>query len=316
MTQFKRILVVVDPTTSEQPAMTRAAWLARKTGASIELFICDYDQYLSGERFFDSQSMEKARENLIDSHRKRLHKLAQGIAADGISVFVDASWDHPLHDGIVRKVMRSKPDIVFKDTHYHAAIRRSIFSNTDWNLIRDCPAPLLLVKPEGFEEPLSIIAAVDPVHERDKPAELDHRILDTARTLAEQLGGDLHVLHGFDPSPAYAVSADSMAFPISAPIKEMMEALKTKHQAAVEDLLEGRNIPESRVHVLEGDTREVMIGLVQQLDADVVVMGAVSRGALQRLVLGSTAEHVLDHVPCDVLIVKPAGFETKVSSEP
>lgn len=315
MAQFKRILVVIDPTTTEQPAMARAAWVAKKTGASIELFICDYDQYLSGERFFDSQSMEKARQSLIDTHKKRLEKLAQGIAAGGVSVFVDASWDHPLHDGIVRKVIRSAPDIVFKDTHYHAAIKRSIFSNTDWNLIRDCPAPLLLVKPQGFDEPLSIIAAVDPVHERDKPAELDRKILDTARTLSEQLGADLHVLHGFDPSPAYAVSADSMAFPISAPINEMMDALKTKHEIAVEELLKDQNVPESRVHVLEGDTREVMIGLVEKLDADIVVMGAVSRGALQRLVLGSTAEHVLDHVPCDLLIVKPAGFETRVSTE-
>ena len=315
MAQFKRILVVIDPTATEQPAMARATWVAKKTGASIELFICDYDQYLSGERFFDSSSMEKARQSLIDTHKKRLEKLAQGIAADGISVFVDACWDHPLHDGIVRKVVRSAPDIVFKDTHYHAAIRRSIFSNTDWNLIRDCPAPLLLVKPQGFEEPLSIIAAVDPVHERDKPAELDRKILDTARTLSEQLGADLHVLHGFDPSPAYAVSADSMAFPISAPINEMMEALKTKHETAVEELLADQNVPESRVHVLEGDTREVMIGLVEKLDADIVVMGAVARGALQRLVLGSTAEHVLDHVPCDLLIVKPAGFETRVSTE-
>ena len=141
MAQFKRILVVIDPTATEQPAMARATWVAKKTGASIELFICDYDQYLSGERFFDSSSMEKARQSLIDTHKKRLEKLAQGIAADGISVFVDACWDHPLHDGIVRKVVRSAPDIVFKDTHYHAAIRRSIFSNTDWNLIRDCPAP-------------------------------------------------------------------------------------------------------------------------------------------------------------------------------
>jgi universal stress protein E len=34
-------------------------------------------------------------------------------------------------------------------------------------------------------------------------------------------------------------------------------------------------------------------------------MGAVSRNALQRLFLGSTAETVLDHVPCDLLIVHP-----------
>ena len=34
-------------------------------------------------------------------------------------------------------------------------------------------------------------------------------------------------------------------------------------------------------------------------------MGAVSRRGLQRTFIGSTAEKVLDHLPCDLLIVKP-----------
>lgn len=41
-------------------------------------------------------------------------------------------------------------------------------------------------------------------------------------------------------------------------------------------------------------------------------MGAVSRRGLKRLFLGNTAEEVLDSLPCDLLIVKPAGFETSV----
>jgi universal stress protein E len=38
-------------------------------------------------------------------------------------------------------------------------------------------------------------------------------------------------------------------------------------------------------------------------------MGAVSRSALERLFIGSTAEEVLDRVPCDLLIVKADGFK-------
>jgi universal stress protein E len=40
----------------------------------------------------------------------------------------------------------------------------------------------------------------------------------------------------------------------------------------------------------------------------VIVMGAISRRALERLFVGSTAEAVLDRLPCDVMIVKPAEF--------
>ena len=43
-------------------------------------------------------------------------------------------------------------------------------------------------------------------------------------------------------------------------------------------------------------------------------MGAVSRSALERLFIGSTAEAVLDKLSCDVLIVKPAAFASASES--
>ena len=305
MNDLKSVLVIIDPTAKEHPVLARASWLAEKTGAAIELFICDYDQYLSGERFFDSASLEKARAGLMQRNLQRLRKLAQPLVDRGLKVAVDAVWDHPLHEGIVRKVAKSVPDLVLKDTHYHQLIRRSLFSNTDWSLIRDCPAALMLVKPVSGAAIASIVAAVDPVHERDKPAELDHRILETAQRLAKLVGGRLNVVHAFDPAPAYAVSADAMSFPIAEPINELMQGLKRKHQQALESLLAAYSIPESNVHLGEGDTREVLTDVIGRVEADLLVMGAVSRGALQRLLLGSTAERVLDHVPCDLLIIKP-----------
>ena len=76
------------------------------------------------------------------------------------------------------------PDLVVKDTHYHSVIRRTVFTNTDWNLIRTCPAPLLLAKPGEWRAPPTLLAALDPGHLGDKPAALDHDILDAAQLLA------------------------------------------------------------------------------------------------------------------------------------
>ncbi len=52
---------MIDPTTDNQPAMQRAAWLAKHSGAELELFVCYYNEYLSGDRLFDSPSLDKAR---------------------------------------------------------------------------------------------------------------------------------------------------------------------------------------------------------------------------------------------------------------
>ena len=45
-------------------------------------------------------------------------------------------------------------------------------------------------------------------------------------------------------------------------------------------------------------------------------MGAVSRSAVQRLFIGHTAERLVDRLACDVLVVKPRGFATKVTRQP
>ncbi len=305
MSTNNSILVIVDPTAQQQPAVDRAAWLAGKLGCRLELFICDYDQYLAGERFFDTKALEKARAGLMDRHRKRLEKMAAPLRSQGIEVATDAAWDHPLHEGIVRKVERSEPRLVLKDTHFHSAIRRSVFSNTDWNVIRDCPAPLWLVKPHTKADITSLLAAVDPLHERDKPARLDHKIIETATELQQAVDGKLSIVHAFDPAPVYAVSTDAMSFPITEPINDTIAGLRAQHQEAMDELTQQHSIPPQACHLIEGETREVLVGAIDELDADVLVIGAVSRGALKRLALGSTAERVLDFVPCDLLIVKP-----------
>jgi universal stress protein E len=44
-----------------------------------------------------------------------------------------------------------------------------------------------------------------------------------------------------------------------------------------------------------------------------VVMGALARSGLKRLLIGNTAERLLDHLPCDLLVVKPVGFRPRVA---
>lgn len=314
MTEPKHILVVIDPTAKKHPALERAAWLAKRLPAKLELFICDYDTHLSQSQLFDSASLAKARASLMENHLKRLRALAEPLAAEQLDVSVDARWEKPLHDGIVRKTLDAGAAIVVKDTHYHSVLKRSIFSNTDWNLIRNCPADLWLVKPQDLKTPPRFLAAVDPLHERDKPAELDHRILRTAKSLSAAVGGELDVFHAFDVAPVLAVSTDSLTMPISLPIAELTESMHNEHSAAVRALAAAHSIPEERLHVRQGGARELLVTLTDELGTDVVVMGAVSRSGLKRLFLGNTAEEVLDKLPCDLVIVKPAGFEAALPS--
>jgi universal stress protein E len=302
----RHVLVVIDPTASSQPALERAAWLAKGLGARLELFVCDYDSNIADSRIFDTDAASQARDHLLDARRRTLESLAKPLTASGLDVHIDVRWDYP-YEAIVRKAADSRADIVVKDTHYHSVLKRSIFSNTDWSLIRHCAAELWLVKPHRFGTPPRIVAAVDPLHERDKPAELDHRILTAAAGLRDAVGGELDVFHAFDIAPLLAASSDSMTMPIALPVRELTDALQKEHSEAVFELADAHGIGHDRVHVHQGGTRQLLVSFTEQLHADIVVMGAVSRSGLQRLFLGSTAEDVLDKLGCDLVIVKPAG---------
>lgn len=310
MTQPNRALVVIDPTASFHPCLERAAWLARHAKTGLELLISTHELDHSGT---SETGAAESPSTVVERHRAHLEQLAEPLRTEGLSVTTDVRVDHPLHDSIVRKALESGADLVVKDTHYHPVLKRSIFSNTDWSLIRNCAATLWLVKPRPPGEPPCFIAAVDPLHERDKPADLDHRIMTMARALGDALGGAVHIFHAFDVTAAIAVSTDAMSMPIALPLNDLADALRASHTEAVERLRAQHGVPAERTHVHQGATRQLLLALADQLRADAVVMGAVSRSGLKGLFLGNTAEDVLDRLHCDLVIVKPTGFEPVLS---
>ena len=124
----------------------------------------------------------------------------------------------------------------------------------------------------------------------------------------------MHVFHAFDVSAAIAVSTDSMTMPIALPINEFADAMRAEHTEAVAGLCRAHGVPPERTHVQQGSTRQLLMTLTDQLRADAVVMGAISRSGLKGLFLGNTAEDVLDRLHCDLVIVKPDGFAAALPS--
>ncbi|MGI9271965.1 MAG: universal stress protein [Woeseiaceae bacterium] len=314
MREFKKILSVVDPTAETQPALQRAAWLAKSTGAELELLICYYNEYLSGDRLFDSPSLEKARNEVIANEEQHLEALAEPIRETGVVVKTTALWDHPLYEGIVRQALSSGADVVFKDTHHHSAVTRAMLSNTDWNLIRTCPVPLWLVKPQDIAAAPAFVAAIDPMNEHDKPAALDDEILQICKMLSGKVGGSVHAFHSYDPRIAVATATANAYIPVSLPFDEIEQQMHEDHQKRFQEITSFHGIDEDRAHLKSGLTHEELPALANELDASVVVMGAVARNRWKRLFIGATAERTLEHLPCDLLIVKPDWFHTPVES--
>jgi len=314
MKRLDRILAVLDPTTEAQPALAKAATLARRSGATLELFICDFDPSLSGRPFFDTDKLRQLREEFVAERLEYLEDTAEELRAEGLAVETHVHWDNPTYRGVVRRVEESSPDLVVKDTHYHTVLRRTLFTNTDWSLIRACPAPLLLAKAVEWPDTPRVLAALDPGHVGDKPAELDHDILEWSELVAARMGGEVHAVHAFFPAALLAATATLAGMPLASGMTsaEIVEAERKRIAAQLDGIVGAHQLPAQRVHLEQGAATEVLPRMADQLNAALVVMGAVSRSRLQEVFLGSTAERVLDRISCDVLVVKPADFTEKL----
>jgi len=314
MKRLDRILAVLDPTSEAQLALAKAATLARRCGAVLELFVCDFDPSLSGQPFFDTDKLRLLREEFVSERLEYLEEMAEELRAEGLAVETHVHWDNPTYRGILRRVEESSPDLVVKDTHYHTALRRTLFTNTDWSLIRTCPAPLLLAKPVDWPDTPRILAALDPGHLGDKPATLDHDILDWSELVAARMGGELHAVHAFFPAALLAATTNMAGMPMVSGITaaEIVESERQRIAGVLAEVVRSHPVDPSRVHLEQGAANEVLPRLADSLGAALLVMGAVSRSRLQEVFLGSTAERVLDRIGCDVLVVKPADFTEKL----
>ena len=63
-----------------------------------------------------------------------------------------------------------------------------------------------------------------------------------------------------------------------------------------------------KVELLHGDPKIAIPQRVKELDADFVYIGTVSRKGVSGLLIGNTAEAILDCVDCSVVALKPEGF--------
>jgi len=304
MKDIRKILVVIDPASEEQPAFDAALTIAAACGAHLALFACEFRDAHIRYHPVELTVAQQFHDLIVANLGRRLEELAgrareKGVESDGAVV-----WAAPLYEEITTKAREIQPDLVVKATRYHSRIRRTLLTGADWHLIRDCPAPLLLVKRTQWPANPLIVAAVDPLHAHDKPAALDRQLLDTAQLLASTLHGRVEALHVYAMPGPFEVIGDVAAAATSAAATSAVPSVEDVRKSLA-SLLEPYRIPPAAQHLRVGRPAEGIIGFAEEREAQFVIMGALSRSRLERLFIGNTAEAVLDQLPCNVLVEKP-----------
>jgi len=314
MKTIRRVLFAVrDAGAARQPGLAKAIQVARAFGARLDLFHALTDAVFIELGRFDDHTIDRLRERVEEEARIPLVRLCAVARKHGVEAESSVEWDYPPHEAIVRRAAAVGADLIVAECHKGGRTRPWLIHLTDWELLRTSPLPVLLIKNDKpYRRPLTL-AAVDPAHAHAKPRALDTEIVGAARELSKALRGALHLAHANYPTivgvPEMQAGTNRKWATLS------YEELKEQEREAFEAFRTQADIARTRAHVVDGNPAKVLPRLARDLDAGIVVMGALSRSGLTRIFIGNTAERVLQALPCDVLVVKPEGVATHVAEQ-
>lgn len=288
---IQNVVALLDMDDEPAGVVEKAAVLATANDARLELVVIDYSSYLEDGHYFDPIQAAELRQQTLDEHRKQLESIADSLRGQGLKVDTFAEWGHPSYRLLNAHIKKPASTLVVKSTKHHNKIARLFLSNEDWDLIRHCSTNVLLVKGRSWPNEPIFVTAVDPEHVNDKPVYLDAKMVSYAQGLAELTSGSVHLYHSDAVPPFMGVYS--------------LIVREEDRTAKLADFGKRVGIEKAQCHWTDTPIENSLPKLLDKLDASIVVMGAISRSGLDRVLIGSTAERLLDLIDRDVLIIKP-----------
>ncbi len=322
MKRFNNILFVFESSVDSRMALERAVTLAANNQAQLTLVEVVDEMPVAIGAGSDCLSAAALQEAMVEERRERLKCLLGAIRKDidvNTRVLVGTAFLV-----IIREVLQGQRDLLIKPARSGGALER-IFGSNDMHLLRKCPCPVWLIKPTEAKPYRRILAAVDSGEEydRDKKNSLNRQVLEMAASLSHSEFCELHVVHVWR---AYGESVlrSGLVQVSEAKLSAYLEDVQRQHHqwlnALMDDLTSwvGEDVIgylNPRQHLLQGDAKDEIQRLADELQADLIVMGTLARAGIPGFIMGNTAEAILNHIDCSVLAVKPGGFVTPVTLE-
>jgi universal stress protein E len=297
------ILVVIDPDESEHGGLSRIKSMPVDVADFyVELYV-ERSSTPPREKLMASSVGDEAAPQAADYKLIWLDSLVQSLRDLGYTIETRVIVFDRLYETIIRRAAVLHADLIFKPLRQHGFLRRALFSATDWNLVRCCPAPLLLINHASAIHRKPVIAAVDVDTKDVVHQELNQIVLSQARQLADLLGSTVHLVNAYSLSPY--IGAGSAA--------DQVIRLKQKNQLkSALNMAAKYQIAADQVHLREGAADIVINDLAREIDAGVIVLGTVARSGISGLFIGNTAESIMEHTQSDVVAVKQSDFISSI----
>jgi universal stress protein E len=315
MQRFRNILVGVDLSSADhladveltppsREALQRAIWLAAHTRGDLTILAV-----LDVSAHAQALLQEKLQHAPGDLEREACEILERFVAEakkEGVEARQKLAFGTPWQE-ICRQVLADKHDLVVVGTRDLGQISRILFGSTGMKLLRTCPCPVWITRPDPDWNDLNILVPSDF-------SEVALEALRIAVNGGQLVDTKLHLLHALEGQigpPAWfgRVQRQIVEQYIAC---QREEAKKQLHEQL--SLTDYRTLPHGvKVHVVDGPPDEAILKAIDDFQIDLVVMGTATRSGLSNLVLGNTAERLISHMKCSVIAVKPPDFACPVT---
>ncbi len=301
MKKLHSILAAIDFSPSSRNALCEAARVAAYDESSLTV-VHIVEQELANAI---GQSLKLDAAGVIAHVHKSLEHFIAQAGAGTMQIAAEVRIGHPFAS-LVLACQKHKADLLVmgsRGSQHGVGCVGAIAAQC----VRKAPTEVLLVK-EDFTGPhRHVIACVDL-------SETSAKSIQFARRIAEQDGSRLDCL--FVDQSALALAADYGGYLPALPALDTTSAgaWQKELDAFIEPLLHNSSIKEKRNIIMERmSIREAIMEHIQETQASLVVLGTRGKTDLRTLIMGTTAEKVLQHAPCSILAVKPDGFEYHVA---
>jgi nucleotide-binding universal stress UspA family protein len=329
MKRFKNILYVNDSTDDQAWAIARAVSLAENKQADLTIVdVIPTEVVTAGIGLPPGGPISTGlKAAVVADHYEQLEALVKPYQ-QRLSIRLDVLvGSTPLE--VIRAVLKNAYDLVIKPAENPNWLER-LFGKNDMHLLRQCPCPVWLIKPGEKSNYDSILAAVDfdPLNPLGSDRDLNREILELASLLALSNFASLHLAHAWEAiaeTTLLSRSGTSLEGVAAYVEKERalhgIEKTRTLHRKGLNILgeelrkwigVDTYDYLSPSFHLPKGPAKKMIPRLAKELRADLVVMGTIARTGIPGLIIGNTAEAILDQLSCSVLAIKPPGFKTPV----
>lgn len=304
--KFKNILVVLNPETDKQYALARAVRLAKEQNSQqpikITLFLAVYDFSFEVTALISSEERDEMHKKVIQQRSELIQPYLEKYADPMIEFSSTVVWNSNEAEAIAQQVEQHQYDLVVKYTKEQDSLAALLFTPMDWQLLRKCNVPILMVKDGDWKHQRRILVAVNVAGDQEYHATFNKELVSISLDLAESFDrGNIHLVSAYPAAPVN-MAIDLPEFNTT----EYSQSIRGQHLINMKALRQEFGIDEDHTHVLEGFPEEVIPQVAQELGAELVVLGTIGRTGLSAAFLGNTAEHVISKLNCNLLAIKPS----------